>query len=382
MTTTLTDDEAQLYDRQIRLWGLDGQQRYLTHSPYDLCSSFRCSSSFFFFFSSYNCRIKAARILIIRPRGLLTEVIKNIVLAGVHSVTLLDDRLVTAEDLGCQFFLQHADLGQSVVKSMKPRVQELNPRVLIRALHHSPFDFMQLQLESNDVAPPHSKSYNNLLEQQLFTLLKEHLVVCVGDADLALMQHLNAICRQLGIYFYAGASWGLQSWIFSDLKEHSFHRIQKDAGPDVEKETWPFLTEFIQSHVTRLGSKKNEKSTPAKPIARMLRQWRRMYPPLFYVWLCVMQFEADYGHKPNRLHAKDLNALLKQSQAWIPAMFRSEVPRSLFEQCLLDAEVSPVCAVVGGVWAQDIIHVVSGRHRPIRSLFLFDGMQLSGDLVA
>ena len=36
-SSTLTEDEAALYDRQIRLWGLDAQKRYVhvidTHWP-------------------------------------------------------------------------------------------------------------------------------------------------------------------------------------------------------------------------------------------------------------------------------------------------------------------------------------------------------------
>lgn len=47
-------------------------------------------------------------------RALSDEVCKNIALAGVASITLLDHRTVTEFDLGSQFFLTEASVGQNV----------------------------------------------------------------------------------------------------------------------------------------------------------------------------------------------------------------------------------------------------------------------------
>lgn len=57
----ITEDEAALYDRQIRLWGVDAQRRLLS-----------------------------SRILIIDMKGLGAEIAKNLVLGGINSLTLLD----------------------------------------------------------------------------------------------------------------------------------------------------------------------------------------------------------------------------------------------------------------------------------------------------
>ena len=46
--------------------------------------------------------------------GLHIEVCKNIVLAGVKEVTLLDDKVISAEDLSAQFFLSTKDIGLNV----------------------------------------------------------------------------------------------------------------------------------------------------------------------------------------------------------------------------------------------------------------------------
>jgi ubiquitin-like 1-activating enzyme E1 A len=46
--------------------------------------------------------------------GLTTEVIKNLVLAGVGKVTLMDDHVVMKQDVRTQFFLRASDVGQKV----------------------------------------------------------------------------------------------------------------------------------------------------------------------------------------------------------------------------------------------------------------------------
>ena len=58
--------------------------------------------------------MRSASVLVVNMRGLATEVCKNIVLAGIGQLTILDDADVTEEDLGCGFFLREEDVGQKV----------------------------------------------------------------------------------------------------------------------------------------------------------------------------------------------------------------------------------------------------------------------------
>lgn len=87
-TTTmsgLSAEEMAQYDRQIRLWGAEAQQR-----------------------------IRSANILLISLRALGTEIAKNLTLAGVQSLTIIDDDTVVEEDLGAQFFVREEDIGKPV----------------------------------------------------------------------------------------------------------------------------------------------------------------------------------------------------------------------------------------------------------------------------
>lgn len=83
--TKLSADEIALYDRQIRLWGAQAQER-----------------------------IRSAHILLVSLRALGTEIAKNLTLAGISSLTIVDDEPVTEDDLGAQFFIREEDIGKPV----------------------------------------------------------------------------------------------------------------------------------------------------------------------------------------------------------------------------------------------------------------------------
>lgn len=85
MAPGLSADEIALYDRQIRLWGAQAQER-----------------------------IRSANILLVSLRALGTEIAKNLTLAGIRSLTIIDDEPVVEEDLGAGYFLREEDIGKPV----------------------------------------------------------------------------------------------------------------------------------------------------------------------------------------------------------------------------------------------------------------------------
>lgn len=107
MTTTtstpLTADEIALYDRQIRLWGAQAQKR-----------------------------IQSAHVLLISLRALGTEIAKNLTLAGINSLTIIDDDPVTEEDLGSQYFVREDDVGKPVCSNHLPPAITIYEMRLIR----------------------------------------------------------------------------------------------------------------------------------------------------------------------------------------------------------------------------------------------------------
>ena len=80
----LTEAEAEIYDRQIRLWGVAAQSR-----------------------------MRSSRVLVVGVSGLGAEVVKNIVLAGMN-VVLADAEAVREDHLAAQFFITAEDVGKNV----------------------------------------------------------------------------------------------------------------------------------------------------------------------------------------------------------------------------------------------------------------------------
>lgn len=164
----ITEQEAELYDRQIRLWGLDSQKR-----------------------------LRNARILICGVNGLGAEVAKNIILSGVKSVTLLDDKIASEVDTCSQFMIPIGSMGTNRAEASLVRAQALNPMVELKAVTEKLAD----------------------KDDEFFKLFD---VVVVLEATTKELVRINNTCRLNGIKFFAGDVWGKFGFSFADLQEHSY----------------------------------------------------------------------------------------------------------------------------------------------------------------
>ncbi|KAE8809864.1 Ubiquitin-activating enzyme E1 2 [Hordeum vulgare] len=79
-------------------------------------------------------RLFGSNVLVSGLQGLGAEIAKNLVLAGVKSVTLHDDGNVELWDLSGNFFLSENDVGQNRAQACVQKLQELNNAVLVSAL--------------------------------------------------------------------------------------------------------------------------------------------------------------------------------------------------------------------------------------------------------
>src|SRR5208282_3078710 len=82
----LSADEIALYDRQLRLWGIEAQNR-----------------------------MRKANVLLITMNALGNEIAKNLVLAGIGSLTVMDPDVVTEADVASQFLVMEEHIGKNVL---------------------------------------------------------------------------------------------------------------------------------------------------------------------------------------------------------------------------------------------------------------------------
>jgi ubiquitin-like 1-activating enzyme E1 A len=169
--TTLSDKEAQIYDRQIRLWGVDAQQR-----------------------------IQKTRILVYGITGLAAEICKNIVLAGVGTVHIMDNQSVDYALLGTNFFVNESHVGKNRATSSLQNLQELNPLVKVSAEEAS-------------------ISSKNATDDAFWSRFD---MVFLTNCNLSEQIRVNDICRSRGILFFAADTCGLLAILFQDLLKFDY----------------------------------------------------------------------------------------------------------------------------------------------------------------
>ncbi|KAF8988422.1 NEDD8-activating enzyme E1 regulatory subunit [Haplosporangium bisporale] len=94
------DAKTQKYDRQLRLWGAGGQEA-----------------------------LESAHILLVNATAVGCEILKNLVLPGIGQYTVVDQGIVTLNDIGSNFFLDQDSLGKSRAQEACALLGELNEDV-------------------------------------------------------------------------------------------------------------------------------------------------------------------------------------------------------------------------------------------------------------
>lgn len=108
------------YDRQLRLWAASGQ-----------------------------AALENAKVLLLQSgSGVVgVETLKNLILPGVGSFTIVDETNVSELDLGVNFFLEESSLGRWRAEETCKFLQELNPEVKINALKEVRLSAFNMELQ-------------------------------------------------------------------------------------------------------------------------------------------------------------------------------------------------------------------------------------------
>ncbi|KAG0319390.1 SUMO-activating enzyme subunit 1 [Dissophora globulifera] len=316
-------DEAALYDRQIRLWGLEAQHR-----------------------------MRNASILIAGMRALSNEVCKNIILAGVGSITILEHGTVTEEDLGAQFLLRQEDLGRNRGEAAAEKARHLNPRV-------------KVVVDQEDIA------------QKPDAFFAQFNVVCLTGCSPDQMIRIDHACRETKTGLYIAGVHGFFGFIFCDLTHHDYREEAQEPATERGKEPETTITQRSQSYDSLASTLE---ATWAYPKPRALR---RKVSPLFFAIQVLWQFQQEHGGRlPQSGHADDLAAMLRLRDARLK---EAQVDGSFVDDELIQtlvgsasAEISPVCAIVGGFLAQDILKTLSGKDAPLLNYFMYNGIEGTG----
>lgn len=325
-------------------------------------------------------KIRNANILLITMRALANEIAKNLVLAGIGSLTILDSDTVTPADLGAQFLLSEEDspVGTNRAAAAAAALQRLNPRVRVHV------DTTDVRLKPPAFFAPFD-------------------VVIATDLDSTALNVINTATRLNNRPFYAAASHGMHGFLFADLIEHDFvisrakSNIPTPLGAESRTRTILAVSPKPGDEPrTELVTKRELYSTwylasgashlPAE-ILRSPRR-RRAVTPLLSCLRALWEFTAlsPAGLPPQKDSRADLAQFTRlcgeQHKALgLPAeTLRSEVLRSFLQD--VGGEVAPVAAVLGGQLAQDVINVLGQTQQPVQNFVVLDGEAMEASVFA
>jgi ubiquitin-like 1-activating enzyme E1 A len=319
-------------------------------------------------------KIRNANILLITMRALSNEIAKNLVLAGIHSLTVVDHALVTEADLGAQFFITESDVGQNRAEAAAPRIRKLNPRVSV----------IVDQGDIRSKAPEYFGAFD---------------IVIATDLDPDALNIINTATRINHKPFYAAGVHGFYGFIFSDLIQHDYvvEREKSNRPTLIEQET---ITRFVVDVKTKkengkmieLVTKRELYSTwflasdAASLPAEYLKSKRRLraVTPILSCLRALWEFIQIKEKLPNTNEDFVMFTILatqKHKALGLPGeTLRSEILRQFLAN--VGSEIAPVTAVLGGQLAQDVINVLGCRQQPIQNMVLFNGDTMDAPMYA
>ncbi|KAI8478870.1 Ubiquitin-like modifier-activating enzyme 6 [Branchiostoma belcheri] len=361
--------------------------------------------------------------------GLGVEVAKNIVLAGIKSLTVHDTKTATVSDLGTQFFLRDDDIkeGTNRAEASVGRLAELNPYVTVKA----------------SSAP--------LGEDTDLSFLKEYQCVVLTEASLKLQLKVDTFCRSQDppIKFVSGDVYGVFCCCFCDFgdefevcdatgeepKEVFMAKVTK-ANPGVVTclesrmhgfETGDVVTfkevvgmdalngtshkiNVISPYAFSICDTTAEKYQPYKHggIARQVKvptlinfeslekqltspdlltvDFAKMHAPSTIhlgMW-ALHKFQEEHSRLPKPGNSEDAAKLVELAQSLNSKMHEKveDVDSRLLTWLSYTAQgcFAPLTAAMGGILAQEVLKALTGKFTPLKQWLYMDSVEVCQEL--
>ncbi|KAJ4730036.1 NEDD8-activating enzyme E1 regulatory subunit [Melia azedarach] len=217
------------YDRQLRIWGEQGQ-----------------------------AALEKASVCLLNCGPTGSETLKNLVLGGIGSITVIDGSKVEVGDLGNNFMLDESCVGQSKAKSVCAFLQELNDAVKAKFIEEYP----EALIEAN---PSFFSQFTLVVATQL---VEEKMI------------KLDRICREANVMLIFARSYGLTGFVRISVKEHTVIESKPDHFLDDLRlnNPWPELREFAETFDLNVQDPVAHKHTPYVIILiKVTEEWAKSH---------------------------------------------------------------------------------------------------------
>ncbi|KAK2649758.1 hypothetical protein Ddye_017247 [Dipteronia dyeriana] len=217
------------YDRQLRIWGEQGQ-----------------------------AALEKASICLLNCGPTGSETLKNLVLGGIGSITVIDGSKVVLGDLGNNFMLDESCVGESKAKSVCAFLQELNDAVKAKFIEEYP----ETLIKTN---PSFFSQFTLVVATQL-----------VEDS----MVKLDKICREANVILIFARSYGLTGLVRISVKEHTVIESKPDHFLDDLRlnNPWPELRKFAETIDINVQDPVAHKHTPyVVVLLKVAEEWAKSH---------------------------------------------------------------------------------------------------------
>lgn len=194
----LAADKSKRYDRGIRIWGAQGQET-----------------------------LESARVCLITASPTGAEAVKNLVLGGIHSFTLIDNAKVTSPDFGNNFLISPGSLGQSRAQCVTECLKELNETVAGSFIE----DTTQNLMAAN---PKFFQAFSLVIASQ------------VTESDALLLERM---CAEGNVPLILCRSYGLVGSLRICVAEHPVVESKPDSVVDDLRlaDPWSELSQYVDA---------------------------------------------------------------------------------------------------------------------------------------
>ncbi|OBS71844.1 hypothetical protein A6R68_13580 [Neotoma lepida] len=210
--------------------------------------------------------------------------------------------------------------------------------------------------------------------------------VCLTCCFRDVIVNMDQICHRNSNKFFTGDVFGYYRYTFANLGEHEFVEEKTKVakiGQGVEDGSDTKRAKLDSSEATMV--KKKVLFCPVKEALEV--DWSREKAkaalkhtaPDYFLLQVLLKFHPDKGRDPSSdSYNEDAELLLQirndvlYSLGISPDLLPDDFVRYWF------SEMTPVCAVVGGILAQEIVKALSQQDPPHNNFFFFDGMKGNG----
>ncbi|OLL26080.1 NEDD8-activating enzyme E1 regulatory subunit [Neolecta irregularis DAH-3] len=213
------------YDRQLRLWAANGQSA-----------------------------LEKSRICLINGSAVGSEALKNLVLPGIGSFVIIDNKFVLEEDTGVNFFVDVMSIGKPRASTIVQHLLELNDEVKGKAILEDPLELIAKQPE----------------------FFKDFTVVIATDLSATILLPLSKVLWVAGIPLFVAKSVGFMAYLRIAVPEITLVETHPDSLVDLRLDSpWPELRQFADT--LRLEEMNGQEHSHVPYIAlliKLVQEWK------------------------------------------------------------------------------------------------------------